>query len=287
MQTASPAPLLTNASTKAVTLPTPKHWQDRSAWTSVRDDSRHSAVVGRSGRGAPSVVDRGALHHRLGSLRAGRGPDVHGGGRTAGHRAHVPSDHGSSPRWHSFSTGRPSTSSSLASAMLIGSWSGPQTLAGWRPHCSSPARLVQLEHWERAADQPQRSRCRPAGVAPRHVRLRRVPGCQRTGLGGGASRRRRGRTRPNALADRGRQPARLDRLRDLRRGRLRRPRLGEVWHAELSSLGTLVGALCFLLGAVMLLPRPVPRTAPGMLPALSPGAVVATDHVVSMRGGRR
>jgi hypothetical protein len=139
MQTASPAPLLTNASTKAVTLPTPKHWQDRSAWASVRDDSRHSAVVGRSGRGAPSVVDRGALHHRLGSLRAGRGPDVLGGGRTAGHRAHVPSDHCSPPRWHSFSTGRPSTSSSLASAMLIGSWSGPHTLAGWRPHCSSPA----------------------------------------------------------------------------------------------------------------------------------------------------
>ena len=32
------------------------------------------------------------------------------------------------------------------------------------------------------------------------------------------------------------------------------PATGDVWNAELSNLGTLVGALCFLVGALMLLP---------------------------------
>ena len=193
MQTASPAPLLTNVSTKAVTLPTPKHWQDRSAWRSVRDDSRHSAVVGRSGRGAPSVVDRGALHHRLGSLRAAGGPDVLGDGRTAGHRAHVPRitvlHLGGIPSVPGGPRRDPPWPAPCWSAHGLARryW-----LAGGRS-AARRHRLVQLEHWQRAADQPQRSRCGPAGVAPRHVRLRRVPGCQRTGLGGGASRRRRGR----------------------------------------------------------------------------------------------
>lgn len=33
------------------------------------------------------------------------------------------------------------------------------------------------------------------------------------------------------------------------------PSSGNVWHAELSNLGTFAGALCFLTGAVLLLPR--------------------------------
>ena len=36
------------------------------------------------------------------------------------------------------------------------------------------------------------------------------------------------------------------------------PSTDEVWHAELSNLGTFAGALCFLVGAVMLLPRRTP-----------------------------
>jgi hypothetical protein len=31
------------------------------------------------------------------------------------------------------------------------------------------------------------------------------------------------------------------------------PSSGEVWNAELSNLGTLVGALCFLAGAILML----------------------------------
>ena len=33
------------------------------------------------------------------------------------------------------------------------------------------------------------------------------------------------------------------------------PSTGDVWHAELSNLGTFAGALCFLTGAALLLPR--------------------------------
>ena len=32
------------------------------------------------------------------------------------------------------------------------------------------------------------------------------------------------------------------------------PATGDVWNAELSNLGTLVGAICFLVGAILLLP---------------------------------
>lgn len=42
------------------------------------------------------------------------------------------------------------------------------------------------------------------------------------------------------------------------------PATGDVWHAELSNLGTLVGALCFLLGAVLLLPRQTPDARPDL-----------------------
>jgi hypothetical protein len=46
------------------------------------------------------------------------------------------------------------------------------------------------------------------------------------------------------------------------------PATGDVWNAELSNLGTLVGAICFLIGAILLLPtqptptHPPPRRAP-------------------------
>ena len=43
------------------------------------------------------------------------------------------------------------------------------------------------------------------------------------------------------------------------------PATGDAWNAELSNLGTLVGALCFLIGAVMLLPSrkpPAPTRSP-------------------------
>jgi hypothetical protein len=32
------------------------------------------------------------------------------------------------------------------------------------------------------------------------------------------------------------------------------PASGDVWNAEVSNLGTLVGAICFLIGAILLLP---------------------------------
>ncbi|SDO94478.1 hypothetical protein SAMN04487914_101247 [Arthrobacter sp. ok909] len=34
---------------------------------------------------------------------------------------------------------------------------------------------------------------------------------------------------------------------------VRLPSSGDVWNAELSNLGTLVGALCFLTGAILML----------------------------------
>ena len=33
------------------------------------------------------------------------------------------------------------------------------------------------------------------------------------------------------------------------------PASGDVWNAELSNLGTFAGAVCFLIGAILLLPR--------------------------------
>ena len=42
------------------------------------------------------------------------------------------------------------------------------------------------------------------------------------------------------------------------------PSSGEVWNAELSNLGTLVGALCFLTGAILLL---IPETTDASIPA--------------------
>ncbi len=39
------------------------------------------------------------------------------------------------------------------------------------------------------------------------------------------------------------------------------PSSGDVWNADLSTLGTLVGALCFLTGAVLML-NPEPTHAP-------------------------
>ena len=39
------------------------------------------------------------------------------------------------------------------------------------------------------------------------------------------------------------------------------PATGDVWNAELSNLGTLVGAICFLIGAILLLPTTPQRSA--------------------------
>jgi len=47
------------------------------------------------------------------------------------------------------------------------------------------------------------------------------------------------------------------------------PATGQIRNAELSNLGTFVGALCFLAGAVLLLPE---RTEPPPSPARRPGA---------------
>ena len=44
------------------------------------------------------------------------------------------------------------------------------------------------------------------------------------------------------------------------------PATGDVWNDELSNLGTLLGAVCFLVGAIMLLPSAT-RTTPGMITA--------------------
>jgi hypothetical protein len=40
------------------------------------------------------------------------------------------------------------------------------------------------------------------------------------------------------------------------------PADGDVWNAEVSNLGTLVGSLCFLVGAILLVPR-AEVSAPG------------------------
>ena len=39
------------------------------------------------------------------------------------------------------------------------------------------------------------------------------------------------------------------------------PASGDVWNAEISNLGTLVGAICFLIGAILLLPATPQRSA--------------------------
>jgi hypothetical protein len=38
------------------------------------------------------------------------------------------------------------------------------------------------------------------------------------------------------------------------------PATDDIWDAQLSNLGTFVGALCFLAGAILLLPRPTPES---------------------------
>ena len=38
------------------------------------------------------------------------------------------------------------------------------------------------------------------------------------------------------------------------------PASGDVWNAEISNLGTLVGAICFLIGAILLLPATPQRS---------------------------
>jgi hypothetical protein len=42
------------------------------------------------------------------------------------------------------------------------------------------------------------------------------------------------------------------------------PSTGQIWHAELSNLGTFVGALCFLAGSILLLPERTEGRAPGV-----------------------
>ncbi len=44
------------------------------------------------------------------------------------------------------------------------------------------------------------------------------------------------------------------------------PSTGQLWHAELSNLGTFVGALCFLVGAFLLLPERTTGTEPSAPP---------------------
>ena len=44
------------------------------------------------------------------------------------------------------------------------------------------------------------------------------------------------------------------------------PSTGDVWNAEVSNLGTLLGAICFLIGAILLLP-PGTRTKPEVIRA--------------------
>ncbi|MGO8870905.1 MAG: hypothetical protein ACLQPH_05785 [Acidimicrobiales bacterium] len=49
------------------------------------------------------------------------------------------------------------------------------------------------------------------------------------------------------------------------------PSTGQIWNAELSNLGTFVGAVCFLVGAVLLLPeRTEGDAAPSMPPSRTP-----------------
>ena len=59
------------------------------------------------------------------------------------------------------------------------------------------------------------------------------------------------------------------------------PSTGQIWHAELSNLGTFVGALCFLAGAVLLLPERTQVTA-GTGPARP---VVRDDPAQPRKGG--
>ena len=54
------------------------------------------------------------------------------------------------------------------------------------------------------------------------------------------------------------------------------PATGQLHNAERSNLGTLIGALCFLAGALLLLPERTEgasaATTPGASPATTPGA---------------
>ena len=50
------------------------------------------------------------------------------------------------------------------------------------------------------------------------------------------------------------------------------PATGQIWNTQLSNLGTFVGALCFLAGAMLLLPE---RTEPAPIAAAVPSAVAA------------
>jgi hypothetical protein len=48
------------------------------------------------------------------------------------------------------------------------------------------------------------------------------------------------------------------------------PATGQLLNAEKSNLGTLIGAVCFLVGALLLLPERTEETAPAV-PTHSPG----------------
>ena len=106
--------------------------------------------------------------------------------------------------------------------------------------------------------EPRRRRRGPASVATRRVGLDRLPRRQRARLDG----------RPSATSSMGSRKPRLwwiavaNLLGSVAFGVSAVagyvvPTSDDVWNAEVSNLGTLVGAICFLIGAILLLP---PRT---------------------------
>jgi hypothetical protein len=71
------------------------------------------------------------------------------------------------------------------------------------------------------------------------------------------------------------QPCRVRRLRRVRSGGYISPSTGRLHNAELTNLGTFIGALCFLVGALLLLPE---RTEDSEAPAPAPVATPGVGH---------
>ena len=205
------------------------------------------------------VVDRGAVHGRLGVLRDRCSSRLCVPRRRRRHRSHV-------FRWLDLLHERrlPPVPRGRQYGGRAGSWAKPPPtrLVGAAPNrlaCNRDStrrhRLLQHQHVAGDDRELRRGTGEPALVAPRCTRLRLL---SRREL----ARIRRGRTRLAVLApgrprlaDRSPQPGRIDLLRVLGDRRLRRPLDRELLNAALANVGTLLGAIGFFIGAMLLLPE--------------------------------
>jgi hypothetical protein len=138
------------------------------------------------------------------------------------------------------------------------------TSAGWVRGTARWHAVVQLEYGKRRTHQPQCGGHRSAGVATRRPGLNRLPGCQRVGVMEArrvvVAGRRKARTWKSCVANMvGSVAFGVSAV-----ASYVVPATGNVWNAELTNLGTFVGAVCFFIGAILLLP---PETATAPVPA--------------------